>query len=69
MLAVNNNWEVLNVTKDEVTRENLIQLESEKIGGLIIRDFYPQEACIEISQYIGHKLRKSEKGQENLRIV
>ncbi|MDJ0903324.1 MAG: hypothetical protein QNJ55_31450 [Xenococcus sp. MO_188.B8] len=68
MLAVNNNWEVLNVTKDKVNQEHLIQLESEKIGGLIIRDFYPRKACIEMSQYLLTEPFDSKKPADNVEI-
>ena len=68
MLAVNNNWEVLNVTKDKVNQEHLIQLESEKIGGLIIRDFYPRKACTEMSQYLLTEPFDSKKPADNVEI-
>ena len=68
MPAVNNNWEILNVTKDELTRENLVHLESEKIGGLIIRDFYPLDACTEISQYLLTEPFDSRKPGDNVKI-
>ncbi len=68
MLEVNNNWEILNVTKDELDRENLLHLESEKIGGLIIRDFYPLDACTEISQYLLTEPFDSKKPGDNVEI-
>lgn len=69
MLTVNNNWEVLNITKEKVTREHLIQLAKEKIGGLIIRDFYPLDACREISQYLLTNPFDSKKPADNVEIL
>ena len=68
MLTVNNNWEVLKITKKEVTGEHLIQLAKEKIGGLIIRDFYPLDACRKISQYLLTNPFESKKPADNVEI-
>ncbi len=68
MLTVNNNWEVLKITKKEVTGEHLIQLAKEKIGGLIIRDFYPLDACRKISQYLLTNPFESKKPAANVEI-